>query len=181
MAGTGALFFSLFCLAPCYAYWQARHIALFLGIPPLLTLMLFGLRSKGRLILPLCAFFAAFIALGPHWNPIPLAAAEANAVRTLSQMQARLEADKINNSERGFASDLPAIPTKFPVQRFYRFDYLPDRSSEGTIQSFRIAATLLPRARSCGCIRNFLITSDGNVRYTMENRPANTDDAIVDH
>ncbi len=164
----------------CLAYWRSKHIAGFLAFPSLFTLMFVGLRWKGRIMLAVSVLIVALFALPPHTNPMPIAAAESSAVKTLLQIHASLEAGKSENRERGFARILPAITTGFPVQRFYRFDYLPELSSDGSIKGFRITATLLPGARSCGCIRNFLITSDGTVRYTMENRSATSDDAIVE-
>ena len=164
----------------CSVYWRSHQVALFLGLPSLFALMFLGLRWKGRFILAVCVFVAALFALPPHTNPTPVAAAESSAVKALLQMQASLETDKSKSRERGFASILPTITTGFPVQQFYRFDYLPDRSNDGTIKSFRIAATLLPGPRSCGCIRSFLIASDGTVHYTMESRAATGDDAVVE-
>ena len=115
----------------------------------------------------------------PDQRLIPIPAMESSAVKTLIKMQLSLYAEKAKLEQRGFGPTLPAIEKTFPIQRYYSFEYFPHRSTTGVIDSFEIGATLMPRARQCGCIRSFLMTSDGNIHYTADLRPAIASDLVV--
>jgi hypothetical protein len=80
--------------------------------------------------------------------------AEASAVRRLLQLQAALETPKVDHKEQGYPQSLPNLISSYPVEKVYRFAYVPSRSPDGTITSYLIQAT--PLCRPCGCTREAL-------------------------
>src|SRR5262249_51542483 len=126
-------------LSGCLAYWRIDRLWFLIGLPPIFLFLLLGLRSKARIALAGCVVVAAYFFFPPHFNPVPIASSESNAVEALFQMRASLESEK--SAAHTSASILPPFSVHFPVQQFYRFDYFPDRSAEGVVRSFKITAT----------------------------------------
>lgn len=161
-------------------YWPLSRTILILALAWMWLLLFTGLGWKARIPLALCATLAFSWSLaGTHWLAMPIPAAEANAVSTLERMRSSLAADKTEHHRPGFADALPAMVNGSRAQRFYEFEYRPERSDNGIIQHFEIAATLRGRPRSCGFSRSFLITSDGALHYTSESGAATVNDPVL--
>ena len=163
---------SFLLLKNCLQFWSVFSIVIILILPWIVLFPLIALRGAKRAIIPVLLVIAGIISLMPHWNPMPIAASEANAVGVLLRMRTAAQTDRGRRAQ-AVISDISSKPG-FPLLRLYRFEY--EEESNG----FRVAAVLTPQARSCGCIRNFAIASDGTVHYTSEPRAATPDDPIVD-
>jgi len=156
-------------LRKCLVYWTTNRTVLIVLIPPVLLYGFLVLRWKGRIVLAVGAAVGSYFFLPPHINPMPIAASESSAVRVLVEMS--------SSQEERQATHIPTGTTPgFPVERFYRFEYHPNQKGNG----FEVTATLLPAARSCGCIRSFLFTSERVLHYTSEPRPATERDPVVE-
>jgi hypothetical protein len=175
----------------CFPYWTSLQAGLWkfpivtgfivLGLIPLWAFVFLCMKWKGRGVLAGCTVLAVVVFVStPDKRLIPTPAAESSAVNTLLQMQSALQAGRAKYEQSGFALALPRVTTRFPVERFYIFDYRPSRSTDGSIETFEISATLTPGARSCGCSRNFMIMSDGSMHYTSDPRPATASDRLFE-
>jgi hypothetical protein len=125
----------------------------------------------------LIAFTIVGALLWPTVDTSYVGAAESNAVGRLSQLQTALETYKVEHKEQGYPQNLPNLTSSYPVEKAYRFVYVPSRSPDGTITSYLIQAT--PLCRPCGCPRSFTITSAGKVYYTLEERAATISDNLL--
>ena len=168
-----ALWFLL--LRPCFQLWvsfKAFEAFVILTLPWIVIFLSISLRGWKRFVIPPLLVAAAFISLMPEFNPMPIAATESGAVFALVRIRTIIE----NNRSGSVDAVLRDVQSKQDsrLRRFYRFEYEKARNG------YRIAAVLTPKARSCGCIRNFVIGDDGIVHYTMELRAATQADPAVD-
>ncbi len=172
-ASVCVLWFSYVNRDGCWLNLRGLRTALtFFLFPWLWLLLLLGFKTKGRMIL--IAFTIVGALLWPTVDTSYVAAAESNAVGRLLQLQAALEIYKVEHKEQGYPQNLPNLTSSYPVEKTYRFVYVPSRS-DGTITSYLIQAT--PLCRTCGCTRSFTITDGGTVYFTFEGRAA----TIYDH
>ena len=176
---------------PCLPFWlslNAGHwefpaltAVIVLSLPSMWLFIFICLGWRQRAILGVWTVIAVLLFLAiPDKRLIPTPAAESSVVGALVKMQSLLQADKINHSRLGFSETLPKLAPSFPIERFYQFEYRPERSPDGTVDRFEIAASLTAGARSCGCIRSFVIGSEGDVHYTSDSRSATARDAVLD-
>ncbi len=143
------------------------------------------------------AWLAAFLAVRAKWRLALLAVTlillvprvflegdaeqnagpESSAVDALQQMQSSLETYKIEHPQQGYPDVLPALTLSRSAQRFYRFEYVPNRSPNGEIRSYVLQAA--PARRDCYLHRSFTITNDAKVFWTLEPRAATPSDTLV--
>jgi len=98
------------------------------------------------------------------------AAPESAAVYALHEISSNLQRPS-NGEKPGIYPDvLPAVALSPLARKFYRFDYVPNRSADGSIRGYLIEA--VPSHRGCDLERSFTITSDNKIFWTMEPRPA---------
>ena len=162
----------LFILRDCLLLWVSFQALVILALPWLFVLLIIGFQGWKRRFIPPLLVVAGIISIQPHFNPVPIAATESGAVGALLRIRNVLESHRCGNVEAAVADVLSKEDSR--LRRFYRFEY--EEGQDG----YRIAALLKRQARSCGCIRNFVIGHDGVVHYTMESRPATQVDAVVD-
>jgi hypothetical protein len=157
----------------CWLYFRGFGGMSILLLPWLWLFLFIALRLTGRSWLVGLTIVAVFF--WPHYDSHPVAAAEASAVGRLRQLHTALQDDL--KSKRGFAKDLPEVPSTYPVQRFYESKFVPDISNSGSISHYLIEAT--PTRRECGCDRSFTIADDGNLHHTRLPRAANLTDPLL--
>jgi hypothetical protein len=175
-AGICLLCFSYLNRDGCWLVLRGLRIVLTIFFFPWLwLLLLFGFKTKGRIIL--IAFTIVGALLWPTVETSYVGAAESNAVGRLRQLHAALETYKVEHKEQRYPQNLPNLTSSYPVEKAYRFVYVPSRSPDGTITSYLIQAT--PLCRPCGCPRSFTITSGGKVYYTLEERAATISDNLL--
>ncbi len=175
-AGICVLWFSYVNRDGCWLTLRGPRIALTIFFFPWLWLLfLLGFKTKGRMIL--LALTIVGVLFWPTVDSSYVGMAEASAVRRLLQLQAALESYKVDHKEQGYPQSLPNLISSYPVEKVYRFAYVPSRSPDGTITSYLIQAT--PLCRPCGCTRNFTITGGGKVYFTAEGRAATSSDNLL--
>jgi hypothetical protein len=125
----------------------------------------------------LIAFTIVGALLWPTVDSSYIAVAESSVVGRLRQLHAALEIYKVEHQEQGYLQNLPNLTSSYPVEKAYRFVYVPSRSPDGTITSYVIQATSL--CRPCGCTRNFTITGGGKLYFTAEGRAATISDNLL--
>lgn len=106
------------------------------------------------------------------------AAPESAAVHALHELSFSLQ--RPNNAEKHgtFPDKLQMVELSPVARKFYRFDYVPHRSTDGEIRSYLIEA--VPSRRGCDLERSFTITSDNKVFWTIEPRPATPSDTLLE-
>jgi hypothetical protein len=168
LISAAALLVWVFVLRHCLVLLPLNKAIFIALLPPFLLFGLLMLQWRAGLLIAAGALVCGYFFLPPHLNPMPISASESSAVQVLFAMarspQARMQNASNANARRG----------RFPVERFYRFEY--HQSDRG----FDVTATLLPTARSCGCVRNFILTSEGVLHYSSESRQATRNDLVVD-
>jgi hypothetical protein len=174
--GICVLWFSYLNRDGCWLVLRGSRIALTIFFFPWLwLLLLLGFKAKGRMIL------IAFTIVGALFWPIVettyIAVAESSTIGRLRQLQAALEIYKVNHKEQGYPQNLPNLTSTYPVEKAYRFVYVPSRSPDGAITSYLIQAT--PLCGPCGCTRNFTINDGGKVYFTDEGRAATISDNLL--
>jgi hypothetical protein len=106
------------------------------------------------------------------------AAPESAAVHALHALNFSLQAQNNAQAYSVFPEKLPAVELPPIARKFYRFEYVPNRSADGGIRSYLIEA--VPSRRGCDLERSFTITSDNRVFWTMESRPAVPSDNLLE-
>ena len=159
----------------CWFYWRGTSALTIFVFPWLWFLALFGLKTKGRLILVVCTLLGSVFL--PPVHTVHIVAAESSAVARLRSLHSDVETYRFEQHLSGYPRTLPNVEAARQVQKDYRFEYLPTVSSDGTIASYVITAT--PIRRSCGCARSFTIAEDGRFYYTMQDRAAATSDQLL--
>ena len=106
-----------------------------------------------------------------------VSAAASGAASTLRRVTDNLEEYRAHSP-----TDTYPANTMFDVssltQRFYRFEYLPIPSSNGSmISAFLIKAR--PLRYNCGPTYSFIVGPGGKINFTRENRDATEDDPIL--
>jgi hypothetical protein len=160
----------------CWLILRGPRIALTIFFFPWLwLLLLLGFKTKGRTIL--IAFTIVGALFWPTVDSSYIAVAESSTIGRLRQVQATLEIYKEGHKEQGYPQNLPNLTSSYPVEKAYRFVYVPSRSPDGTITSYLIQAT--PLCSPCGCTRSFTITDGGKVYFTAEGRAATISDNLL--
>jgi hypothetical protein len=142
--GTCVLWFRYLNGDGCWLVLRGIRIALTLFfLPWLRLLLLLGFKMKGRIIL---IAFTIVGTLSLFWTTVDssyIAMAESSAVGRLVQLQAALETDKVEHKEQGYLQNLPNLTSSYPVEKTYRFVYVPSRLPDGSFTSYLIQATSL--------------------------------------
>lgn len=156
----------------CLSLWYSSKWLVILSLPWIFVFLVIGLRGWKRVVIPSLILTVGIISLMPHFNPVPNGAIESGAVGALVRIRTAIE----RNRSRSVAAIIGDVLSKQDprLQRPYRFTY------EGVPNGYQIGAVLTPQARSCGCVRNFVIGNDGVVHYTLEPHPATQTDPVVD-
>jgi hypothetical protein len=178
LAGTFAclLWFAYLNRDGCWLYSRGLRGLLVFVIPWVWIVLLVGLKMKGRAVL--LTLTAVGVLLWPHVDVLHVAAAEASAVGTLRHMQTAL--GDLERERRAYPDTVAELPTPFPVQRFYLFGYEPVREPDGAVKAYVLTARPVRRSRNCGCARSFAMNADGQVHYTLEDRPATLTDNVLE-
>jgi hypothetical protein len=166
LIGLTVLFLWFLALRKCLMFWPWNWAAIIVLLPPALLFTFILVNGKGRVVLIIAVLLCGHFFLPPHLDPMPIAASESGAVRILVLMS-RSPVLRKQSSAIEDEAELSGW-----VGQFYRFERQQDENE--------VSAILLPIARSCGCVRNFTITSDGVLHYTMEPRPAGKKDPKVE-
>jgi hypothetical protein len=156
----------------CWFHFRGARGLIVFVFPWLWLMLLFGFPMKARFVLIALTLFGLFF-----WQPpdsFPAAAAESRAVTTLRQLCSELESLRVGQKQTSYPRTLPNTDFAYPVQRAYRFKYVPSFSANGLIEGYVIEAT--PVRRACGCTRSFTITDGGRLYYTLEDRAATISD-----
>jgi hypothetical protein len=142
----------------------------------LLLLVFFLLRNRGRLIYLIACILFLVLVVG-HVDSIPAAAVEAQSVSELRSLVRELGAAREKHPAEGFPSTLPRTPAE-RISRLYKISYQTFTSApRGPADRFLLEVTTL--YRECGCIRSFAAAEDGEIHFTLEDRPATTADATL--
>ena len=136
----------------------------------------FALRMRWRLLLLAATVAVLFPYFGLHGIAEENAGPEAAAVGGLRQLQSGIEAHR-REHQQTYPESLLAVPPPADVQKFYKYEYLPDRDTSGEIVSYVVQAT--PKRRDCDFYVSFTIADDGRVFYTYEARAARTSDELL--
>ena len=143
----------------------------------LLVFLLFG--NRGRLIL--VGFTVLVLLAYPHVDRFPAAAGEARAVMHLRRLSQAVDAYRKEHPVEGFPARLPTVSigdNTESTEKLYKVDYTTSRSnSGGPVDRFVIQAS--PLCRECGFVRSFAATDDGEIRFTVEPRPATKSDGTI--
>ena len=175
-AGICVFWFSYLNRDGCWLVLRGLRLALTLFFFPWLwLLLLLGFKAKGRMIL--IAFTIVGALFWPTVDSSYIAVAESSAVGRFRQLQATLEIYKVEHKEQGYPQNLPNLTSSYPVEKAYRFVYVPSRLPDGTITSYLVQAT--PLCRPCGCTRSFTVTDGGRVYFTAEGRAATISDNLL--
>lgn len=162
----------------CLMYIATSSKIGFILVPGLIVFLGVGLANKGRTVLALVTLATVFFLVPVHLNPIPIAAAESAAVSELVEMHGRWSAAGEQLPQKGFTIE-PSTAT-FPVDKYFRFEYQPQPSTEHQTRGFLVTATLRPSDRQCGCTRSFAMTESGSAHYTTDARRATGSDPTFD-
>jgi hypothetical protein len=137
-------------------------------------LTFFALAAIWRVLLLVATVIVLVPFLGMRGTAEMNAAPESAAVHTLHELNSSLQ--RPNNGERQsvFPDKLPMLELSPLARKFYQFEYIPNRSADGEIRSYLIEA--VPSHRGCDLQRSFTITSENEVFWTMEPRPASASD-----
>jgi hypothetical protein len=138
----------------------------------------FALRLRWRLLLLIVTAPLVFYSLGLHGVAEENAAPEAATVGALRQFQSSLDAYHSEHQQEGYPESLPAVTLSHYAAKFYVFEYVPGRDTDGKIVSYLLQAT--PRRRDCYFYLSFTIADDGKVFYTFEPRAATTADKMLE-
>jgi hypothetical protein len=142
------------------------------------------------------AWLVAFLALATIWRVVLLvgtvvvlvpviglkgdaernAAPEAAAVHALRDISLRIQ--QTSPEKQTFPAKVSMAELPPATRKLYRFAYIPSRSPDGEIRTYRIEA--VPGRRGCGLERGFTITSDNRIFWTMEARPATPSDTLLE-
>lgn len=163
---------SFLAMRTCLLLWVSFKALVIFVLPWIFVFLVIGLRGWKRVVIPSLIVTVGIISLMPHFNPMPIAATESGAVGALVRIRTAMEGDRSRSVEAIIGDVLSKQDSR--LQRFYRFAY------EGGQNGYQIGAVLTPQARSCGCLRNFMIGDEGVVHYTMEPHPATQTDPVVD-
>ncbi len=161
----------------CWLYALGIRALYIMFFPWLCLLLFIGTRLRGRLILIGLTLFVWWFWAGLERNPA--AANESTAVGRLRQLKSSLEEARTTTPKHGYPERTPRIQSDYPIQKFYRFVYIPERAADGSVGSYVIQAT--PIRPECGCgIRSFTLAEDGQIHYTVERRPATVRDSPLE-
>jgi len=143
----------------------------------LLLFLLFG--NRGRLIL--LGFTLLVLLAYPNVDRFSIAAGEARAVMHLRRLSQAVDSYRREHPMERFPASLPTISkgddTK-STEKLHKVDYTTSRSnSTGPVDGFVIQAN--PLWRDCGFVRSFAVTDDGEIRFTIEARPATKSDKAL--
>ena len=160
----------------CCFYLRGTGAITILAIPWLWLMLMFGFKTTGRMVLLGFTLLGLFF-MPNVMRPPATAAAEVSAIARLRELRSDLETYKARQ-QHSFPEMLPNVRSAFSLRSAYRFQYVPSRSSGGTINGYYIQAT--PKRRDCGGMRSFTIASDGRLYGTLEERAATTSDARLE-
>lgn len=169
----------LFAIVNWKGCWLFRHdfrdLLDFIFVFAWLALF-FAIRARLRLLLLFVTILV--ILTDTRFGMVEMnAAAESSCVQALHQMQSSLGAYRIEHQQQGYPAAMPRVKLSSTAEKFYRFEYVPNRLVSGTIAGYLIQAT--PARRDCDFHRSFTITDDGRVFWTLEPRAAMLSDAIL--
>jgi hypothetical protein len=170
---------ALFAIVNWKGCWLFRHdsrdLLDFVFVFAWLALF-FAIRTRLRLLLLFVTILV--ILTDTRFGMVEMnATAESSCVQALHQMQSSLGAYRVEHQQQGYPDAMPQVKLSSTAEKFYRFEYIPDRSVNGTIVRYLIQAT--PARRNCDFHRSFSITNDGRVFWTLEPRAAMLSDAIL--
>jgi hypothetical protein len=137
----------------------------------------FALRMRWRLLLLVVTVPLVLLFFGLHGIPEENAGPEAAAVAGLRQMQSRLQTYRSEHQQE-FRASLPSASLLPLAQKFYKYEYVPSRDSDGAVVGYVVQAT--PKRRDCDFYVSFTITEDGKVFYTYQPRAATAADKILE-
>jgi hypothetical protein len=138
-------------------------------------LVFFALAATWRLLLLIGTVIVLVPLVGMRGVAEMNSGPESAAVHTLHELNSNLQRPNNGERQRVFPDKLPMLELSPLARKFYRFDYIPNRSADGEIRSYLIEA--VPSHRGCDLERSFTITSENEVFWTMEPRPASASDA----
>jgi hypothetical protein len=171
----------LFAVVNWHNCWFFRHKPrdLVVFLYPLGWLVLFFvLRIRWRLLLVIITLPVAVILIGTKGGMIERnSVAEYEAVQALHQIQSSLNGRGAKHDPGEYPESLPVVTISQPAQKFYRFEYLPNRSADGKILRYLVQAT--PARRDCEFNRSFTIATDGRIFWTLESRAAKPLDNLL--
>jgi len=171
------LWFSYLNRDGCWLYLGGTRAIGIFAIPWLWLMLMFGFKTTGRMVLLGFTLLGLF-SMPNILRPPATAAAEVSAIARLRELRSDLETYKARQQQHSFPEMLPSVRSAFWLRSAYRFQYLPSRSSGGTINGYYIQAT--PKRRDCGRMRSFTIASDGRLYGTLEERAATTSDGRLE-
>jgi len=115
-----------------------------------------------RLLLLVVTVPVVLLFFGLHGIPEENAGPEAAAVAGLRQIQSSLQTYRSEHQQE-FQTTLPSASLLPFAQKFYKYEYVPNRDSSGAIVGYVVQAT--PKRRDCDFYVRFTITEDGKVFY----------------
>src|SRR5438067_6456503 len=139
----------------CWMYQPYGLLTTFLILWLLLFLFL-AFRIKGRVILLGLVLLVAIFWVNVQRSEVP--AAEAGAVGRLRQLNAAMEDYK--SQHQSYPERLPDVPSRWVIDKYYRFDLVSSRSADGKVVDYLIQGT--PRHLPCLMTRSFAMTRDGH-------------------
>lgn len=142
--------------------------------------MFFFFGNRGRFAL-VGFTLLSFLSFG-HVDRFPIAAAEVRAVGHLKRLSEASDAYRREHPAEGFPAALQTVSTgddTESTEQLYKVTYTVSRSNlAGPADRFVIQAN--PLWRDCGYIRGFAVTNDGKIHSTLEDRPANDSDPVIE-
>jgi len=161
----------------CWIFINGIVRASFLaGAVSLLAVSFLVLRWWGRLTLALCL---VILYMGrPYVDSAQIALTQASAAGVVRHLKVDLDEYRRAHPQDGYPATLPRIESKFPIQKYYRFEYGAVRAKQnGPADDFVLRA--IPIRRNCGYTYSFVTSSREGIFGTTEDRPATNKDSCL--
>jgi hypothetical protein len=174
-----AMLFGLLNWRGCWLFMYGAEGLVVFAYPFAWLLIFFLVRTRWRSVLVALTLLAA-PALSLRLGIVEqFAGFESTAVTALQQLQSSVETCRKEKGQEEYPEALPAVKLDDRARKYYRFAYVPSRSTDGKILHYVIQAT--PARRECEFHRSFTIAEDGKAYWTLEPRAATTSDMLVFH
>jgi hypothetical protein len=160
----------------CWFYVNGVEYVSTMAVIGFLWLSLFGImRWRGRTALVILTL--VIVAVFPPSHRVRIAAAQSTAAGALRRAAQKLDQAAPANIYPASADlETFAVPL---TRHFYRVEYVPQYSpGEGKIDGYLLKAR--PLRYDCGCTSSFIVTSNGKIHVTQEDREATLNDPTLD-
>ena len=172
-----ALLFGFLNWRGCWLFMYGAEGLVVFAYPFSWLLICLVLRTRWRIVFVALTLLAA-PAFSTRFGIVEqFAGFESTAVTALQQLQSSLETYRSENGQDEYPATLPNVKLTDRARKYYRFAYVPSRSTDGKVLHYVIQAT--PARRECEFHRSFTIAENGKVYWTLEPRAATLSDMSV--